>query len=183
MANILIDNDRSVLILGKLRLKKLEQEDIELVRKWRNSDRVRNKMVYKEFITREQQISWFKGLNPQKDFYFLFFVSDIPIGLVNLKNVSSSEAEYGVFVGEESFDGKGYAFAAVFLINHLAFMIMNLEKLVATILDDNKPAIRFNKALGYSLEKSIDGVGSYVLHKEVFNSKYKYLENLALRLV
>lgn len=180
---ILVDIDKNNIKFGNISLKKIAIEDIELVRCWRNSDRVRKTMVYKEIITPEQQLNWFNNLSAESDHYFLILFKGEPIGLVNLKNVNDSAAEAGVFIGNESFDGKGYAFVAVFLINYFAFSVLNLDKLVATIIDDNKPAIRFNRSFGYSLEKSENGVGIYELLKETFNSKHTHFESMALRVV
>lgn len=180
---VIVDEYELNIIFGCVRLKKISVEDIELVRLWRNLDRIRNTMVYKDIITPEQQLRWFNNLSQDSDFYFLIIFNDDPIGLVNLKNVNKSSAEAGVFIGEESFDGMGYAFVAVFLINYFAFNILHLEKLVATILDENKSAIRFNKSLGYILEKSENGIGNYSLLKESFNAKYTVFEKMASRVV
>ena len=181
--DILVDTSKKNIKFGNICLKKIAIEDIKLVRRWRNSDRVRKTMVYQEIITPEQQLNWFNNLSAESDYYFLILFKGEPIGLVNLKNVNDSRAEAGVFIGNESFDGKGYAFVAVFLINYFAFSVLNLDKLVATIIDGNKPAIRFNNSLGYSLEKSENGIGKYVLLKETFNSKYTHFKSMAVRIV
>lgn len=181
--SIYIESSKNTISFKSLKLKRLSFDDIELVRKWRNTERVRNTMRYKEMITKEQQLVWFNNLSVDSDYYYLISLDEVSIGLVNLKNVNDIDAEAGVFIGDESFDRKGYGFAAVFLINYFAFNVLKLEKLVATILDDNTPAIRFNKSFGYVLDKSGHGFGEYVLFKQVFQSKCSYLENMALRIL
>ena len=44
-------------------LERLREEDIELVRQWRNSDPVRLNMKYQELITPEKQREWFNSIN------------------------------------------------------------------------------------------------------------------------
>lgn len=183
IGNISFELRKDIMSFKSLTLKRLSFCDIELVREWRNSERVRKTMCYRDLITKEQQVVWFNNLNADSDYYYLVFIDKISIGLVNLKGVNNIDAEAGVFIGNESFDGKGYGFAAVFLINYFAFNFLGLEKLVATILEDNKPAIRFNKSLGYTLDKCNDGICKYVLFKDAFKSRCSFLENMVLRVL
>ena len=41
-------------------LKKLALEDIEMIREWRNSPKIRAIMQNYEYITKEKQLAWFK---------------------------------------------------------------------------------------------------------------------------
>ncbi|MFM7472319.1 MAG: hypothetical protein ACKO00_00160 [Crocinitomicaceae bacterium] len=44
-------------------LRRLQLEDIELIRKWRNEAHVAQQMIYREYITTEMQLKWFNSIN------------------------------------------------------------------------------------------------------------------------
>lgn len=179
--SIQINKDGTNLRFGCVRLKRMTLDDIEIVRSWRNSERIRRASVQKSEVNKEQQLKWFKSLDRDLDYYYLICLECKPVGVVSLKGVDGVAAQPGVFIGDDSVDGQGYGFVSVFMLNYFAFNILRLNKLEARILDDNKSAIRFNRSFGYVLEKSEGGIGTYRLDKDVFKSKYEYLRGMALR--
>jgi len=54
-----------------LSLIRLRQEYIEEVRQWRNSEKIRSRMEYREFITAEMQEKWFKKVSDIRHFLYL----------------------------------------------------------------------------------------------------------------
>ena len=52
-------------------LKRLELNDIEEVRQWRNFNHIQNKMQYKEDISSEMQLIWFNSVNNKLNYYFI----------------------------------------------------------------------------------------------------------------
>ncbi len=51
-------------------LSRLTIDDIELVRQWRNSETVRQFMEFREEITPEMQIKWFKSIDNEINNYY-----------------------------------------------------------------------------------------------------------------
>lgn len=53
------------MIISKYNIRyiRLQEEDIELVRKWRNHPSITKYMVYREEITPEMQKKWFASIN------------------------------------------------------------------------------------------------------------------------
>lgn len=69
-------------------LHQLTEDKIELVRNWRNSDKISRYMEYREYITIEMQKQWFTKINQSDNqFYFIIMVDGKEIGLINIKNV------------------------------------------------------------------------------------------------
>ena len=54
-----------------IRLRQVQESDIEQVRKWRNAPHVREAMEFRDKITPEMQAIWWQGLDPTCNFYYL----------------------------------------------------------------------------------------------------------------
>jgi len=134
-------------------LERLRQEDIELVRQWRNSDPVRLNMNYREIITPAQQLDWFNSVNNARFNYMVIHYRGEKIGLLNDKNVDweSRTSESGIFLGRTEF----YSTFVPYLVSvagiESTFYLLGWKKQYAHILRSNANAIRFNLELGYRL--------------------------------
>jgi len=82
-------------------LERLREEDIELVRQWRNSDPVRLNMKYREIISPEKQREWFNSINNVNFHYVIIQYRGEKIGLLNDKNIDweTLTSETGIFIG------------------------------------------------------------------------------------
>jgi len=54
-----------------VKLHRLREEDIELVRTWRNSPLIRQYMEFRDEITPEMQKEWFLSINNNENYYFI----------------------------------------------------------------------------------------------------------------
>jgi len=141
-----------------------------MVRNWRNHPDVQKFMHYKEYITPEMQQSWFERISERGDLYFIINYESKDIGLANVKNIDEGkrEGEGGIFIAESGFLNSHVPFRASLCLNDFVFGPLNFRRSYAHILDDNKRAIRYNKAIGY---KPTDEIGDesnrlYILEKE-----------------
>ena len=66
-----------------IELHRLQESDIETVRNWRNADYIRDQMQYKEIISQEQQLEWFKKVNTVNNNYMLIKAEGESIGVIN----------------------------------------------------------------------------------------------------
>lgn len=66
---------------------RLKEEDIELVRHWRNHPSIQKHMVYRERITAEMQKEWFKTIDNNLNLYFIIEYKGKKIGLINGKDI------------------------------------------------------------------------------------------------
>jgi hypothetical protein len=153
-------------------LERLKQEDIELVRQWRNSDPVRLNMEYREFISPEQQLKWFKSVDNLQNNYLMIHYKGEKIGLLNDKNVNweTRTSESGLFLGRTEF----YATFVPYLVSvagiEATFYFLNWNKQFAHILRSNSNAIRYNTQLGYRLCEGQENVENqkYEMTRERF---------------
>jgi hypothetical protein len=154
-----------------VRLIRLQRDDLELVRTWRNSAHVRDNMVYKDYITEEMQNAWFESINNPNNYYFIIEFDSKKVGVINTKNFDKVHGfgEGGIFIGDQAYE---HSFAAVYaslcLLNFVFYMLRDINKSHIRILKDNFRAIQYNKLLGYEwVEDSEDGLNEiYQLTKE-----------------
>ena len=112
-----------------LELKEVEREDLELIRQYRNTDIIKNKMIHRQQITREQQLEWFKEIRTVNHYYFLIYKNDSAIGLINGKNIDfvNKTSEGGIFIWNED---RNYeiSITASIILNDWNFFINAFEK-------------------------------------------------------
>jgi UDP-4-amino-4,6-dideoxy-N-acetyl-beta-L-altrosamine N-acetyltransferase len=134
-------------------LERLREEDIELVRQWRNSDPVRLNMNYREIITPEMQRKWFESINNVNFHYVMIHYQGEKIGLLNDKNIDweNLTSETGIFIGRPEF----YHTFVPYLVSvagiEILFYFVGWKKQFAHVLRTNTNAVDYNLRLGYRL--------------------------------
>ena len=86
-------------------LKRLEFEDIELVRRWRNHPKIRKRMSFKKHISKEMQKAWFDSINNKYNYYFLIEYQGRYIGVIDNKKINEEDftAEGGhIYLGRRA---------------------------------------------------------------------------------
>ncbi len=137
-----------------VKLVRLQEEDIELVRHWRNQSDIANFMEYRNYITVEAQSKWFNSVNNKYNYYFIIEFENKKVGLINAKNFDPAIGfgEGGIFIWDKDYIN---SFAAVFgtlcLLNFV-FLELKLCKISRIrILKNNDRAIHYNQLIGYKL--------------------------------
>lgn len=155
-----------------VKLVALAQDDIEMVRQWRNDPKIADLMLDKTHITREKQQQWFARLQHAKDqFYYLVWFKDQPIGVASLIKVNrdAGHCEPGMYIYVDEYRNNIVPFCVAFALNDLAFEGLGLSQLFGKIFANNQASVRFHEACGYRLyETREDGLGLYVLEREAY---------------
>jgi hypothetical protein len=156
-------------------LERLRQEDIELVRQWRNSDPVRLNMKYREIITPEQQQQWFTSVNNLQSNYMMIHYQGQKVGLLNDKNIDWELrcSESGIFFGRTEFYSTFVPYLVAVAGIETTFYMLGWERQYAHIMRSNINAIRFNVQLGYQLSEGQEGIDHqrYEVSRESFEKK------------
>ena len=145
----------------KVSLKLIQQEDIELIRQWRNSKEINQFFIFRGHISKAQQEKWFHKISTSgRDYYFLIVVDNRPVGLVYTKDIDweRREAETGMFIADKNYRNSLVSFEASYLNGRHFFHNLNLLKNKAQTLECNTAAMRYNKWLGFREvgEKEVD---------------------------
>lgn len=155
-------------------LKRLQYEDIELLREKRNQDSVRNFMFYKEIITSEEQQKWFDSINNIYNYYFIIESNNKKVGLINGKNIDYMKrtSEGGIFIWDQDFRNKGISAIASVIMAEFTFLVLEFNKTFAEVLASNNAQIRYNEFMGYELlQRENEGKLIYELSKNSYMNK------------
>jgi UDP-4-amino-4,6-dideoxy-N-acetyl-beta-L-altrosamine N-acetyltransferase len=135
-------------------IRRITIDDIELIRNWRNSPAVRDRMIYREYITPEMQMEWFRKIDNYRNFYYIIEVGNEKVGLINNKDTDWEQhtTESGLFLFDEKFNDTYVPVAASMILLEAGFLILGGRDATIRILSDNHKAIAYNKQLGFEEE-------------------------------
>lgn len=153
-------------------LQRLQKGDIELVRQWRNSERISQFMQYRQEISAKQQEQWFKSVDNIFNFYFIIKYQGERIGLINSKNVDWDQkcSEAGIFIWDEKYWETHVPILASLMLAEGGFDFFKHVKSYAQIIKTNTRAINFIEAIGYISEGNCkSGVQSFFLDKKSYD--------------
>ncbi|MBQ8055991.1 MAG: GNAT family N-acetyltransferase [Paludibacteraceae bacterium] len=149
-------------------LSRLTEDKIETVRKWRNSEKIRQFMVYQKEITQEQQKQWFAKINNDNNYYFIIEIKGKEIGLINLKDIDKGEGESGIFIYDDDYLNTDVSYRAHILMFDFIFNELNHTSIRAEILLTNVRAIRFTNFLGLKEIARNETMGFFKISKEAY---------------
>ena len=156
-------------------LRSLAASDLEMVRLKRNSDTVRQKMLYRKIISEEEQILWYESLNPISDFYFIIESGEHACGLINVRNIdhNSGSSESGLFIWDEKLLQSHIPVLASWLLSEAGYGIMGGPNTQIRVLKENRAAIEFNKKIGYETVKEENEIVFMIQSKISFSAATK----------
>ena len=154
-------------------LERMKEEDIELVRQWRNSDPVNRNMNYREIISPEQQREWFHSINNINFHYVVIHYRGEKIGLLNDKNIDwdTRSSETGIFIGRPGLFNTFVPYLVSVAGIETMFYFLGWSRQYAHVLRSNTNAIDYNLQLGYKLCEGQEGIDHqrYEITRESFD--------------
>lgn len=131
----------------------LKEEDLELVRKWRNDPVVSGNHEFRDQITPEMQRDWFKSIRNINNLYLVIEFEGQKIGVINLKNIDwdARTGEGGVFFPDPKFHQTPLPAIISYVTTEIMFVVLELNVAYAHVLKQNKSTQEFIKMLGYVL--------------------------------
>ena len=145
-----------------VRLRPLNINDIEYLRKWRN-DKSKTKFLSKlDYITPEKQLAWFRHyLNNNDEAIFAIEEKKLlnrVVGSIALYDILEGKAEIGKLqIGDDEAIGKGLGKKSVALCMQIAFKELKINKLILSVNRENIVARSIYFKLGFC---SIDSIKS-----------------------
>lgn len=140
-------------------LKKMDENDIELVRQWRNSRDVSVHMISQSIISEEQQIRWFESVKDSASQLYFVIQSKTgdKLGVVNFSKIDpvNGTAEPGLYIGVTRERNSLYGMEAYYLLLKYGFEELKLQKVYGTALASNPTALKMNRSFGYTTEEII----------------------------
>lgn len=102
-------------IINNYIVRTIIEEDMELLRTWKNSNR--DSFFFKELITPDMQREWFKSyLQREYDFMMVVVHKDERIGCIGFRRLEDCVDLYNVILGQQQYARKGYMAIALDLV-------------------------------------------------------------------
>lgn len=140
---------------GEYSIRPIEEKDLKLLLKWRNSERIHSVMLTDHKINWDEHCEWFKkvsGYAPKRNFIFEY--RGKPIGYMGYTQFDevNKTCSPGAYLGEDSDDIP--IDAAIYLFYYAidyAFEVLKQKALITTVFKTNKRALRIDGILGYEI--------------------------------
>lgn len=135
-------------------LKRLSENELEMLRAWRNDPRVSVFMAQQngKTISKDEQIAWFESIKNKSDaFYYIAYFRGEPVGYNAIKNINWSEG----FGEPGNISASQNPFVTLFRTMcafDLFFEQMGLSTLNAHFNDKNSRILKFSSLFGYEYE-------------------------------
>ena len=133
----------------------LTEEDIELVREWRNSPEVSQYMYTEDTITKEQQEKWFKKVSQDETSkYWIIKYENQKLGVANLSEIDrrNNKCFWGFYLGNSEIRGIGIGAKIEYNILNFVFSELKLNKLCGEVLSFNEKVVRMHEKFGFRRE-------------------------------
>lgn len=133
------------------RLRRMELSDLELVLRWRNSERIRQAMYTDHIITPEEHYAWFERVSRENvSLHFVFEYENRPLGVVNVNGIDrrSHRCVWGFYIGEEEAP-RGAGTAMGYLAIEYLFEHEKFHRVIGEALADNEASIKYHRRLGF----------------------------------
>ncbi|MDI9355831.1 MAG: GNAT family N-acetyltransferase [Chitinophagaceae bacterium] len=154
-----------------IKLIRLSEKYIEDMRKWRNSDYVRSQMLYEDYITSNMQLNWYNNLDKTKNFYFIGFKNDAPLGVIHLKNIENNRGEGGIFLIGPEFENTDIVAKMVICFNDYIFYDLKIECIYSHVKATNKKAI--SSSISQGCVKNESKSTEEIVYFELFPNNYE----------
>jgi RimJ/RimL family protein N-acetyltransferase len=172
----------------QVELRQIVEQDLELLRQWRNDPSVAQFMLSQQHISEEQQRLWFKHIcQDQSQAHYLVLYKSEPIGSANIRCyfegedlAKASTIEPGIYIAKEQYRNNLLAFAPTLVLNDYCFEHLKVERLKAVVKADNQAALSYNKKLGYKVDSATELV-EISLTREDYEQDAKMLKSFLSR--
>lgn len=146
-----------MIIDGRVRLRPLEEVDLERTRTWVNDPEVSRLVNRVAPVTPPQHREWYQRAvsDPHQVIFAVEVVADAThIGNCGLKQIDARvrKGELWIYLGERAYWGQGYGTEACRALCRFGFERLNLHRIHLYVAEYNRPAIRLYERLGFRIE-------------------------------
>ena len=139
-----------------LSLRPIQESDTEYIVKWRNSERVQSQFIFREQFTAEMHQNWlFTRVFTGKVIQYIIEIGNDrrPIGSIFIRDIDlkNESGEFGIFIGEEGCQAKGYGTRATRLFVPYCFSL-GFNRIFLRVLAENVLAQNCYRKAGFQIE-------------------------------
>lgn len=174
-------------------LRPMIDEDLPLVREWRNSERVRANMYTDHLISPDEHKAWFaKAKSDASARYFIFEYKGAPVGVVNIVPIDerNKKCYWGFYLGEANAPKTSGPAMEYLALDHM-FENLGMRKVNCEVFVFNESVIKLHKKFGF-VEEGIfaahvwkkdryEDVASLAIFRETWELSKQRLEKVCFR--
>ena len=132
-------------------------DDCEDFVRWRNSDLVKSRFIYRKDLTVEDQRNWIRTrVETGQVVQFIIWdrADNKKIGSVYFQDIDNNnhKCEYGILIGEEEYLNGGRGTETARLALEYAFNNMKMHRVYLRLLSDNVRALKSYEHVGFKQE-------------------------------
>jgi UDP-4-amino-4,6-dideoxy-N-acetyl-beta-L-altrosamine N-acetyltransferase len=134
-------------------LRDIADEELELMRTWRNAPAVRANMYTQHEISNEEHLTWWeKTKNRIDQKYFMYETAGHASGIAAFTSIDmqNRNAAWAFYASPSALKGTGSKME--FLMLEYAFGKLKLQKLYCEVLAFNTPVIKLHQKFGFNIE-------------------------------
>jgi len=122
-------------------------------------------MIFREFISTERQLSWYRSLNPANDIYMVIEYDGKPRGMINVKNINyqNDESESGLFFWDHDVLQSPVPVLTSWLGAESGYLLLGGQFNTIHVLKENKTALDFNIKMGFCITD--ENENAYILRQ------------------
>jgi UDP-4-amino-4,6-dideoxy-N-acetyl-beta-L-altrosamine N-acetyltransferase len=134
-------------------LRDIREDELEIMRAWRNAPSVRANMYTRHEITAEEHRKWWRAVQQSADKrYFIYELAGAPMGIVGFTGIDTkNEQAFWAFYASPDVP-KGTGTKMEFLALNYAFDALKLHKLSCEVLGSNTSVIKLHQKFGFMIE-------------------------------
>nr|WP_309502608.1 UDP-4-amino-4,6-dideoxy-N-acetyl-beta-L-altrosamine N-acetyltransferase [uncultured Roseovarius sp.] len=134
-------------------LRHVNEEDLELIRSWRNHPDIASKMYTRHKISSDEHKAWWNRTRARDDqAYFMYETAKEPMGVVGFTQIdlANDNCVWAFYANPAAPKGTGSRME--FLALEHVFQTLELHKLSCEVLAFNQPVIKLHKKFGFRQE-------------------------------
>ena len=139
-----------------LKFRKIKEDDLEMIMKWRMSPEVTKYMYSDPILDLNKQREWYENIikKEESDIYWIINFENTDIGVISINNIDkkNKHASRGHYIGDLNFRGRGLSRSIQYNTYYYAFEKLHLNKLWFEILEFNHRNIELSKKYGAKIE-------------------------------
>tara|TARA_B100001250_G_C19798976_1_gene790089 strand:- start:1902 stop:2432 length:531 start_codon:yes stop_codon:yes gene_type:complete len=163
-----------MLELKNIGIRAIELEDLALIQRWRNNEKLRKYFrEYRDF-SRDQLQRWYEGMIQSKDFE-MFVIVDLSnnetVGVTGLTYIDwvNRHSDLHFYIGKNSeWIDEQYAPIAIKLILNYGFNNLNMNKLWVEVYEIDDKKLNFFQSIGFEIDATFRD--HYYYDGKYFNS-------------
>ncbi|MFH1067239.1 MAG: UDP-4-amino-4,6-dideoxy-N-acetyl-beta-L-altrosamine N-acetyltransferase [bacterium] len=133
-------------------LRPMREDDLEMIRAWRNTKRIRDVSFTDHIISKKEHAAWFEK-NKSVASFNIFMRGQEPLGFVQVTHFTAQHdrAFWGFYLGKKNLP-RGTGLIMGYLAMRLVFDELKVHKLCSEIFSSNTTSIRLHQKLGFQQE-------------------------------